>query len=45
VSKLKVDELKAALEYYRLSKTGKKAELVERLEDHLDGLEKKMKKG
>jgi hypothetical protein len=30
------DKLKAACNYYRLPKTGRKAELVDRLEEHLN---------
>ncbi|UZJ54617.1 hypothetical protein CBS101457_003937 [Exobasidium rhododendri] len=35
IGKLVVDKLKAACDYYRLPKSGKKSELVDRLDEHL----------
>ncbi|PWN39348.1 SPOC domain-like protein [Ceraceosorus guamensis] len=38
IAAMKVDDLKAALDFYRQPKSGRKAELVERLEQYLDKL-------
>jgi hypothetical protein len=35
-----ITQLQQYLEYYRLKKSGKKAELVERVEEHLASLKK-----
>lgn len=42
--KLVTEKLKAACNYYRLPKTGKKADLVDRLEEHLNRLIRKDEK-